>query len=54
MEDPTQLTEKGSLKGRDDVSFDSGTLMCVNELYYIFELFSKILSAFLFNSGHKS
>ena len=35
MEDPTQLTEKGSLKGRDDVSFDSGTLMCVNELYYI-------------------
>ena len=35
MEDPTQLTKKGSLKGRDDVSFDSGTLICVNELYYM-------------------
>ena len=35
MEDSTQFTEKGSLKGRDDVSSDSGTSLCVNELYYI-------------------
>ena len=32
VEDSTQLTEKGSLKGRDDASSDSGTSMCVNEL----------------------
>ena len=35
VEDSTQFTEKGSLKGRDDVSFVSGTSMCVNEFYYM-------------------